>query len=304
LFCLRRVVLRRLRRFELERSSLAIVSVAPPRVSQPEIMPYSDNMYSMGDDSDGEDHINQLSPSDGRFPASSSNITPHIPNIFIPDPTLQQRTGGGADSKDREVEEDKFLTSQKYPSYRFSESSCSSRQLGQATAATSTPPPRHHHQVTYSQSSASQSPPRVSVSRAWSPSLYPEAPPAYSASPISHITPGSTSSQQDRLRNYNTFGTGHIMGVAEVESERLLGSQLESMGGPIDEEHGTRAWVRRARRRVPGWFNWKYALLALVVLIVSILFLSGVSSDSSHHHNKGDDVSLPAPNYTYRLRLI
>ncbi|KAI1152997.1 hypothetical protein F4825DRAFT_285404 [Nemania diffusa] len=255
-------------------------------------MPYLDNMYSMSDDSDGEDYTNHLSPSDGQFPASSSHVTPRIPNIFIPDPTLQQGTGGAAKSKAQEADEDKFLDTQKYPGCRSSEPSFSSSQPGQAAATTSTSLARHHQQVTYSQSSASQGPQRGSQSRAWSPSLYSEAPPAYSPSAISPIASRSTGSQQDRPRNYNTFGIHRIMGAQEVESERLLGSHPESMGGPVDEESGRRAWVRRARRRVPGWFNWKYALLAFAVLIVSVLFLSGISSgSSSHHHNKGDDAT-------------
>ncbi|KAI8946859.1 hypothetical protein F4801DRAFT_595985 [Xylaria longipes] len=257
-------------------------------------MPYSDNMYSMDDDSAGEDYSDQLSPSDGQFPSSSSNITPHIPNVFIPDPTLQQGTERGAESKALEAEEDRLLSSRIHSTYRHWESSSprSCSRLEQATTATTASIPRHHHQVTYSQSSASRSPSRALPSRARSSSVYSEAPPAYSPSPISPIPSGSATTQQDRSRNYNTFGISRIMGAPEVESERLLGPQPESMGAPVDEERGTTpAWARSVHGCLPKWLNWKYAILALVVLIVSIAFLSGVSSSSSSHSNKGDDTT-------------
>ncbi|KAI0859363.1 hypothetical protein F4860DRAFT_271048 [Xylaria cubensis] len=252
-------------------------------------MPYSDNMYSMDDESAGEDYSDQLSPSDGQFPSSSSNVTPHIPNVLIPDPTLQQRTEReGAESKASEAEEDRLLSSRTDSAYRYWESSSRSpSRLEQATTATTASIPRHHDQVTYSQSSASQSPSRALPSRARSPSVYSEAPPAYSPSPNPPV-PAAT--QQNRPRNYNTFGNSRIMGAPEVESERLLGPQPESMGAPVDEERGTApVWARRVRGRLPKWLSWKYALLALVVLIVSIAFLTGIASSS--HSRKGDDTS-------------
>ncbi|KAI0451824.1 hypothetical protein F5B21DRAFT_363096 [Xylaria acuta] len=253
-------------------------------------MPYSDNMYSMDDDLAGGDYADQLSPSDGQFPSSSSHVTPHIPNVFIPDPTLQQGTGRGAESKALEAEEERLLSSHTDSAYRHWESSASrsSSRLEQATTATTASIPRRHHQVTYSQSSASQCPSRALPSRAGSPSVYSEAPPAYSPSPFPPISSGSATTQQDRPRNYRTFGISRIMGAPEVESERLLGSQPESMGAPVDEERGTApVWARCVRGRLPKWLSWKYALLALVALIVSIAFLSGISSSS--HHSKGDD---------------
>ncbi|KAI0485388.1 hypothetical protein F4859DRAFT_379835 [Xylaria cf. heliscus] len=257
-------------------------------------MPYSDNMYSMDDDPAGEDYSDQLSPSDGQFPSSSSNITPHIPNVFIPDPTLQQGAEGGAKSKASEAEEDRVLSSHTNSAYHQWESSSprSSSRVEQAATATTVLLPRHHDQVTYSQSSASQSPLQALPSRAWSPSVYSEAPPAYSPSPVSPILSEGGTTQQDQPRNYNTFSTSSIMGAPEVESERLLGAQPESMGAPVDEERGaTPTWARRVRGRLPKRLSWKYALLALVVLIVSIVFLNGISSSS--HPSKGDDTTGP-----------
>jgi hypothetical protein len=261
------------------------------RISNREIMPYSDNMYSMNDDSDGEDHTRQLSPSDGYFLASSSNVTPRIPNVFIPDPTKEQRTETGAESKAREADEEGLLRSQTDSRSHHSESSFPqpSSQLGQAATAPACASSLHHHQsAAYSQSSASQTSSQLSPSQAQSHSVYADAPPAYSPSLISPISSASTS-QQDRLRNYNTFNIRGIMGAPGVESQRLLGSHPESMGAPVDEERGTPSWARRVRRRIPAWLGWKYALLGVVVLIVSVAFLAGISSSRSA--KGGNDVS-------------
>ncbi|TGJ80690.1 hypothetical protein E0Z10_g8057 [Xylaria hypoxylon] len=254
----------------------------------------------MNEDSDGEDYANQLSPSNGQSPASSSNQTPYIPNIFIPDPTLQQRIETGAESKAREADEDWLLSPQTESRRHSAESSFSrsSSRLEQAATATSELLPHHHHhhhhrhhrEITYSQSSASQSASQVFSNRAWPPSVYSEAPPAYSPSPVS-LTPSGITSQQDRPRNYSTFGISRIMGTSEVEGERLLGHQPESMGAPADEESATPAWARGVRRHLPAWLNWKYGLLALAALIVSITVLSGIASSS--HSDKGHDSITP-----------
>ncbi|KAF2965070.1 hypothetical protein GQX73_g8502 [Xylaria multiplex] len=227
-------------------------------------------MYSMNADSDGEDYADQLSPSDGQFPASSSNATPQIPNIFIPDPTLQHRAQSGAKSKAQEADEDRLLSSQSEFGRHSAESSFlrSSNRLEQAATTTSGLPSHHHRPLL----------------------VYSEAPPAYSPSSFSSIPTGSTS-QQDRQRNYNTFANNHIMGAPEVEAESLLGHQPESMSAPVDQGSFTPAWARRVHRRLPAWLNWKYGLLALAVLIVSIAALSGIAS-SSHSH-KGNDSNAP-----------
>ncbi|GAW14779.1 hypothetical protein ANO14919_041820 [Xylariales sp. No.14919] len=251
--------------------------------------------YTMNEDSDGEDYANQLSPSDGRFPASSSNETPHIPNVIIPDPTLQRRTESGAESKAREVTEDRLLNSQAEPGRRPAEESVfrSSSRLEQAATATSELLPhhhRHHREITYSRSSAPQSASRVFSDRPWAPSVYSDAPPAYSPSPVSPTSSGGIS-QQHRSRNYDTFGISRNMGSPEVEGERLLGSHPESMSAPVDEGSAAPAWARRARRRLPAWLNWKYGLLVLAVLILSIAFLTGIASPS--HSHKGNDSTTP-----------
>lgn len=287
-------------------------------------MPYSDNMYSMNDDSDGEeDCASRLSPSDGQFPTSSSNATPHVPNILVPDPTLllshhqETEIEREGKSKAREAEEEALLirshnntTADTDFGYDPSESSSQLLRQAAATTTTTTPPhvslPHHHyHEVTYSQSSAAQAPARTVPGRAWSPSVYSEVPPAYSPSPVSPPTASGSATatttttttilnQQGRLsRNYNTFGVNRIMGAPDFEAERLLGQhQPESMGGPPDEEAGADippAWSRRVRRCLPGWLGWKYGLLALVVLVLSAATLGGVFSSSSPRRGGGND---------------
>ncbi|KAI1178166.1 hypothetical protein F4777DRAFT_128382 [Nemania sp. FL0916] len=254
-------------------------------------MPYSDNMYSMGDDSDGEDYADHLSPSDGQFPASSSNITPHVPNILLPDPTLEQDAERRAESKAQEASEEGSLYSQAHPSQPSS-------QPDQTPIVTSTSPPRQPSQVTRSQAPASQYAPPAAAptpSRSFARSVYSEAPPAYSPSPVSPISSGgATAGQQEQQpRSYNTFGTNRNMGASALESERLLGPQPESMGGPADGGYGRPAWVRRASRRVSGWFSWKYAVLAFAVLIATMVLLSKITP--SRHDGKGGDDVAPIP---------
>ncbi|KAI0518561.1 hypothetical protein F5B22DRAFT_71001 [Xylaria bambusicola] len=254
-------------------------------------MPYSDNMYSsLSDDSDGEDYIIQFSPANGQFPPASSNETPRVPNVFIPDPTLLQRTER---PKAQKADEESFLNSQADPSEPSFEQSS---QREQAATATSQLLPHHHREVTPSQSSASHAPWQASSSRHRSSSLYSEAPPAYTPSPVSPISPiphGSTH-QQNRPSNYNTFGTSRMMGTSGVESESLLGQQPESMSAPVDEENGTPAWARRVRRRMPAWLKWKNGLLALAILIASIVLLGGISFASSRPTQGNGSTPQPA----------
>ncbi|KAI5923827.1 hypothetical protein F4810DRAFT_196083 [Camillea tinctor] len=65
------------------------------------------------------------------------------------------------------------------------------------------------------------------------------------------------------------------MGVSDVENERLLRLDPESMGlPPDDEEANSPGWRRRLRRRVPAWINWKAALFAAIILIASLGLLT------------------------------
>ncbi|KAI1803804.1 hypothetical protein F4811DRAFT_522962 [Daldinia bambusicola] len=249
-------------------------------------MPYADNLYSMADESDsGDDYADQLSPSDGYFASSSSShVVPNIPNILIPDPTLQQTSESGAESKAREAEEES--SSSRYrregDSYRNYDHTAAgsgiTEQVSQSEQhATSLIAPRQQQSNsdlahTYLPSSSSYTPSRIYPTRGRTPSVYSDAPPAYSPSPASPLSP--TTNQQPRSRSYNTFTS--TMGVQDIfENERLLARDPESIGQPIDEEHGdTPHWTRRVRRRLPTWLGWRSLALGLIVLVVSIGFLA------------------------------
>ncbi|KAJ3579644.1 hypothetical protein NPX13_g923 [Xylaria arbuscula] len=233
-------------------------------------MPYSDNLYSsLNEDSDGEEFTDQLSPSDGQFPPASSNETPHVPNVLIPDPTLQETTANKSGSKAQEAGKDSLLNSQAHPAESSFEPSGRQEQ-----AATATSPLLPHQQrgITHSPSSPSHSLRQVLANRLWSSPVYPDAPPAYSPSPVSPFSPTvpGNPQQQERQSNYSTFGTSHMMGGPER--------------GPT-----------RARRRLPAWLNWKYGLIALAVLIAAIVFLGGISFTSSHPNHDNDQTTPAEP---------
>ncbi|KAI1412450.1 hypothetical protein F5Y13DRAFT_180200 [Hypoxylon sp. FL1857] len=253
-------------------------------------MPYSDNLYSNpgGDsESDGESYADQLSPSDGYFASSSSSshVVPTVPNILVPDPTLHQTPESDAESKKaREADEERFSSNtQRAEDYYYNHhhpiGSGNSQELGQLEqrAASSTTPRQPQYSPTfahtYSPSSASRAPFRPYPTRGRTPSVYSDAPPAYSPSPTSPFS--HTSQQQTQSRNYNTFSS--TMGVADtIEGERLLGRDPESIGQPEDMEVGrTPHWTRRVRRRLPTWLNCRIVALGLIVLVVSIGFLAG-----------------------------
>ncbi|KAI1139769.1 hypothetical protein F5Y05DRAFT_332220 [Hypoxylon sp. FL0543] len=253
-------------------------------------MAYSDNLYSnLGGDSesDGESYADQLSPSDGYFASSSSpsHVVPNVPNILIPDPTLQQTSQSDTESnKAREVDEERSSSNSQraedyYHNYHHPIGSGDSREPDRLDqrAPSSTAPRQPQYSPTlghtYSPSSASGTLFRHFPTRGRTPSVYSDAPPAYSPSPVSPIP---HTSQQTYSRNYNTFGS--TMGVVDtIESERLLGRDPESIGQPEDLEVGrTPHWTRRVRRRLPTWLNCRVTVLGLVVLIVSIGFLAGL----------------------------
>ncbi|KAH9898621.1 hypothetical protein F4778DRAFT_188457 [Xylariomycetidae sp. FL2044] len=244
-------------------------------------MPYSDDVYSVSDGvSDTDDYADQLSPSDGYFASSSSsNVVPHVPNILVPDPslpTLDETSETSAASKAREANEERRLNTLRHQPSQAVESA-PERGIGQleqdtvTTAAFAPPPSRHHPTQTYSPSSSSRTTLRTyPIQQHRTPSVYSDAPPAYSPSPTSPLSP---TSQQTRTVNYSTF-TAPRMGILDVENERLLAAEPQSMGPPADEETGTPAWSRRVRRRLPGWLNWKTLLFAFVVLAVAIGLLA------------------------------
>ncbi|KAI1104451.1 hypothetical protein F4804DRAFT_307338 [Jackrogersella minutella] len=246
----------------------------------------SDNLYSMGGDEelDGDSYADQLSPSDGYFASSSSShVVPNVPNILIPDPTIQQTSESEAESKARKVDEERTSSSTpRAEGYYYnhqnpigSGNTQDPSQSKQSTASPTTPSQRQYNSTfvqTYSPPSASRIFLRSYLTRGRTPSVYSDAPPAYSPSPTSPFTPISQVAQS---RNYSTFAC--TMGVADIiENERLLGRGPESISQPEDIEAGsTPHWSRRVRRRLPTWLNWRILVLALIILVVSIGFLAG-----------------------------
>ena len=114
--------------------------------------------------------------------------------------------------------------------------------------------------------SASQLPRRSVPFRGRSASVYSDAPPAYTPSAASPLSPLSPSQQSHRYG-----ATTSSMGI---ESEHLLGRAPESMGRPHDEEAAAPSWNRRVRRRLPPWLSLRMVLLALVLMIASVGFLA------------------------------
>ncbi|KAK7921331.1 hypothetical protein PG985_009353 [Apiospora marii] len=259
-----------------------------------------DNPDSDSEDGYGDEH----SPSDGYFTASGlshgmpsvSNV-PNIPNVLVPDPTLRQQPETAAEAKACEAEQDRVAAlNTRRPGHPLGNASLlgdhSYSHLEHATTAPSTRTqstypiytprtPLSTSAYTPSSSSASASvvaaTPAASsrrplrslpASRGRSASVYSDAPPAYSPSPTSPLSPNSPTNQ---ARNYSTI-TAANMGI---EDERLLGRDPESMGLPNDEESvRPGAWRQRVRRRLPAWFSWRTTLLASVLLIASVGFLA------------------------------
>ncbi|KAI0181850.1 hypothetical protein GGR52DRAFT_58026 [Hypoxylon sp. FL1284] len=250
-------------------------------------MPYADNMYSMGDESDGEGYEDHLSPSDGYFASSSSShVVPNVPNVLVSDPTLQETStsDSAAESKAREANEETLSSNNQrtedssrihHHQPTHPDSSLERGRLEQHATQTTNPHQQQHDPTsahTYAPSSLSRTTFRSYPSQGRASSVYSDAPPAYSPSPTT--LPSSTSQQNHQPINYNTFSP--TMGVADiVENERLLGRDPESMGQPEDVNFGrTPHWTRRVRRRLPTWLSCRMIVLGLIVLVVSIGLLA------------------------------
>ncbi|KAI0884816.1 uncharacterized protein GGS22DRAFT_164422 [Annulohypoxylon maeteangense] len=249
-------------------------------------MPYSGNMRSRGDDSesDGEDYADQLSPLDGYFASSSSSSheVPNVPNIFVTDPTLERQTSkSDVESKahPKKTNGERFRSnthrSREYCFHPPTELG-NTQELGLSEQRAGTPTASRQRQDnptfahTYSPLSASHTHIRSYPTGSRTPSIYSEAPPAYSPEP-SPVTPIN---QQIPSRAYNTFTS--TMGISDVENERLLERGPESMGQPQDLESGYSShWMKRARRRLPPWLSCRILTLGLIVLIVSVGLLAG-----------------------------
>jgi len=303
-------------------------------------MPFSDNLYSMvDDDSDTEpigrpeeqpendEHWDQsvtgdgadyeaFSPTDGYFHSAStapaSSNVPHVPNVWVRDPSLEQ--GSAADSKAREAHrealgndhhplnspgvsrlqpstssgDDHSTYSYPYqPAHRGSTSNSSRATHYQPSVAAYTP------STTASYTSDA---PRRQGPNQRSPFLPQDAPPAYTPSPTT--SPTSSPSQTTRPRNYQTFLQPNM---GREEAQGLLAHNPESMGSPDDELRGIMpAWSERARRRHPylNGRNCRVMLLGLALLAITIGFL--VSSITSVRNEVSRHCCIVPPS---RLRI-
>ncbi|OHF02466.1 hypothetical protein CORC01_02161 [Colletotrichum orchidophilum] len=319
--------------------------------------PYSDNLYSV-DDSDfdevpDDDLDAHLSPTDGYFQSSTSSsaggiyppqqqhsdfhnehdvtdattfptsaAVPHVPNVLVQDPSLQQQEGSSSTNKDREAREETKLNTSSFdhaaaaaaarhysPPPRRTSSSVSAvdgfyDDGASSTAADSQLTPSHTTYTSHAvQSSSSYTPyspstdaplrtPQTHSRRALysnnSVSLFripSEAPPAYTPSPTSPL-----SSSPTEFRNYQTFNTRTTNMGAPEEERRLLGRDPESMGDTPyhddddDDPRPSPSWRDRALKKFP-WASrrtLKMALLAALVFFTLSGFLSMLATTVIH----------------------
>ncbi|KAK8107960.1 uncharacterized protein PG998_009973 [Apiospora kogelbergensis] len=262
-------------------------------------MPHSDNLYSSGldfGDSDSDDYGDEHSPSDGYFTATaSSHGVPVVPNVMVPDPTLRQQPETAAESKAREVEEDRVAAEAGALNTRRPGIPLAMLlRLATILILTSVTRLLHRHVLSL----------RIPSSRRAHPCLrrrtlrrhlqLQHAPPAYTPSSTSPLFPTSPINQ---ARNYSTVTHAANMGI---EDERLLSRDPESMGGlPNDEESVRPAWRQRVRRRLPAWVTWRTTLLASVLLIASMGFLASsyrvVKDDKSNTIRPSPAVPIKQP---------
>lgn len=256
--------------------------------------PYSDNLYSAGDDSD--DDRDALSPTDGYFHASTSDEAssstpqrtsanvPFVPNVLVEDPSLSEG------SKASEAEQERRLYSHTYSSPQPSVSQPTSPQQARQHQVLSPPssssPTHHHHQhrpsdeeepVRHSPSgpAASSSPLTRNPLSLRDPLFLQhqvDAPPAYTPSPSAHPS------------GYQTFApSSSTMGQPLVEQERLLSRDPESMGGPPGGPSPTRWQRAKAYWHILNFWQ-RLMTIAYVLAMTSIfvLLFRGLTPVSNH----------------------
>lgn len=272
---------------------------------------YPDGVYSPSSSRDREGDVHAASASaspstsTSGYAAATSSQVPHVPDVWVPDPSIGQ--GSTAESKAREAQQERELNASSraghaidkpsslpaaasshvrgggvggYPSSsdQNSQSSTSASCIprygfgpGLSSAAPST--------QRYTLSSSSSTPPlsrpqRSGTAYSERSSLFSEAPPAYTPSPTS---PTSAST------NYQTFSPSNSMGrIPESETHGLLAGRQDrspqDMGGDPEEQYlYTRARDYRDRVRKcrphPTGRTCKLLVLGLVLLFVTVGFL-------------------------------
>ncbi|KAK2607002.1 hypothetical protein N8I77_005715 [Diaporthe amygdali] len=264
--------------------------------------------------SQGSAHANPSS----RYSEAASSQVPHVPDIWVNDPSLEQ--GSTAESKAREAQEERELSRRRagrpYPSnfaslphsgdggsstfpslnpnpsitsgpgqsrYAYGPGLSSAPYSQRYTPSSSAAPSRSHRSGTiYSERS----------------SLFSDAPPAYTPSPTS---PTTTSS------NYQTFQPSNMGRISESESRGLLASHEyqtvpQDMGGQADDDYTftrTGNWRDRVRSRVSklNGRTCKLVALGVVLLFVTIGFLVssflGVKDERRIHVPSGGSGGSP-----------
>lgn len=235
------------------------------------------------------------------YPAAASSQVPHVPNVWVNDPSLEQ--GSTAESKAREAQEERELNRRRagrpHPSNFASlpphaagyggTSTFPSLDTTSTTPSTTSGPGQSRYAYgpglsyappsqRYTPSSSSAAPSRSHRSGtiySERSSLFNEAPPAYTPSPTSPTTASS---------NYQTIRPSNNMGrISESESRGLLASHEyqslpQDMGGQADDDYTytrTGSWRDRVRSRVSSvnGRTCKLVALGIVLLFVTVGFL-------------------------------
>lgn len=151
--------------------------------------------------------------------------------------------------------------------------------------------------------------PRSTLIQARPPSVYSDAPPAYSPStslsPTSnhhHDNDGNSNNRTTAPRSYNTFAP--TMGSPQhAEQDPLLSHSYQSMGDrPADEESGFLSpWKQRRdsiRSRLPAWLTRK-VVIGVAILFVIILVL-GLSASSGSQDKVSSLLDLSPTSHSTR----
>ncbi|KAI3394567.1 hypothetical protein diail_2558 [Diaporthe ilicicola] len=250
-------------------------------------------------------------PSLRYHPAAASSQVPHVPDVWVSDPSLEQ--GSTAESKATEAQEERELSRRRagrpYPSnfasLPYSGDGFSSTTLPSSLNPNPNPNPnpstttfgpgqqsRYAFGPGLSSAPSSQryTPSSSSYTAAAAPSrshrsgtiyserssLFSDAPPAYTPSPTSPTTTAPS--------NYQTFQPSNMGRTSESESRGLLASHEyqsipQDMGGLADDDYTytrTANWRDRVRNRVSrvDGRTCKLVSLGVVLLLVTIGFLA------------------------------
>jgi len=246
--------------------------------------------------------------SDGNASSSSHHFRgPHVPDVWVEDPSLQEIQETTAIDKAREAEQERQAhlaslwdtprTSSPFRAHHPTPSVAAASTTSSGPAPTSTYTPTQHSRASSSvtgqpsqQHQQHQSNPSTSTTshiRSQTPAgtssiyseqsalvSYADAPPAYTPSPTSPIT-----STSDFSRSYRTFSQASMGGRDEARG-LLASAEPQSMGDhPVGEvEDGIVPRWRQRVRRYP-WLNrrnFRLFFLGLLLLFLTLGFLISV----------------------------